>query len=382
MVVGSPGSAQEASKLAFELDDEYSRLVMLLDRQAAFQAVAATVPETTGAEMAFIGVPDGDDKIVLAHSVRAVTRALDRVAIPAGWGLGGKVLATHRPHWVGDYCTATSIAHIDRVDSSVSAEGLHGILAVPITHHDRFLGVLYAGHRSVTSFGSRTIDAMLAAAKHAATAIVVAEQARHNTEVAVHEERRRLALELHESVGAMLFAIGAGVKGLEREPGLDPRLLSRLSVIQQQASEAAATLRLSLQALNSPPLEVALGVALRSDCRSFHERTGVAARLVVLSDVPTLAPSATKALADSVREALLNVEKHARAHSAVVTLSAQREGVAVVVADDGVGLPAEGVESRGLGLQGISDRLARLGGCASIDRNEDGGMTLRLWMPC
>ena len=377
MVLGWSRTARQA----FELDDEYSRLVMLLDRQAAFHAVAATVPESTGAEMAFIGVPDGDDKIVLAHSVRAVTQALDHVVIPAGWGLGGKVLATRRPHWVGDYCTATSISHIDRVDSSVSAEGLHGILAVPIMHHDRFLGVLYAGHRSVTSFGSRTIDAMLGAAGQAATAIVVAEQARHNTEVAVHEERRRLALELHESVGAMLFAIGAGVRGLEREPGLAPSLQSRLSAIEQQASEAAATLRLSLQALNSPPLEVALAVALRSDCRSFHERTGVPARLVVLSDVPPLGPSTSRALADSVREALLNVEKHARAESVVVTLSAQREGVAVVVADDGVGMHAE-VEGRGLGLQAIGDRLARLGGCASVDSNEDGGMTLRLWVPC
>jgi signal transduction histidine kinase len=381
MVLGRPGS-EEASRLVFELDDEYSRLLVLLDRQAAFDAIAATIPETTGAEMAFIGVPDGDDRIVLAHSVRAVTRALDRVVIPAGWGLGGKVLATHRPQWVGDYCTATTISHIDRVDSSVSAEGLHGILAVPIIHHDRLLGVLYAGHRSVTSFGGRTVEAMLAAAGRAATAIAVAEQARHNTEVAVHEERRRLALELHDSVGAMLFAIGAGVRGLERESGLDPKLRSRLSVIERQASEAVATLRLSLQALNSPPLEVALAVVLHADCRSFQERTGVPARLIVLSEAPPLAPASSRALADSVREALLNVEKHARAQSVVVTLSLQHEGVTVVIADDGVGLPAESVGDRGLGLQGIGDRLARLGGRASADRNEDGGLTLRLWMPC
>jgi signal transduction histidine kinase len=180
----------------------------------------------------------------------------------------------------------------------------------------------------------------------------------------------------------MLFAIGAGVRGLEGEPALDPRLRARLAEIERQAGEASATLRLSLQALSAPPRELALGVALRGDCRAFEERTGVPARVILLSEVPGLGASATRALADSVREALLNVEKHAGARSVVVTVSSHRGGVLVVVADDGVGMPASGGEGRGLGLGAIADRLARLGGAVAVDANEDGGATLRLWVPC
>src|SRR6266700_314042 len=375
-------SRQDAWARLLQLDDDAARLAMLLDRQAALDGVVATVPAATGADVAFVGVPDGKDQIVLLHQARAITQALDGLVVPAGWGLAGRVMDSHRPHWVPDYLTAETITHIDRVDSSVAAEGVRAILAVPILHQDRLLGVLYAGQRTVTSFGGRTVDALRAAAGRAATAVTIAERARHPTEVAVQEERRRLALELHDSVGAMLFAIGAGVRGLGGEPELDPEVRSRLAAIERQAGEASATLRLSLQALSAPPQELALGVALRCDCRCFEERTGVPARVVLLSEMPVLRGSATRALADSVREALLNVEKHAGARSVVVTAASHRGGVLVVVADDGVGMPAQGVEGRGLGLQAITERLSRLGGGASIDANDDGGATLRLWVPC
>jgi signal transduction histidine kinase len=375
-------SRQEAWDRLLHLDDDSARLAMLLDRHAALDGMVAAVPEAAGIDVAFVGVPDGDDRIVLLHKAQAAASALDRLVVPAGWGLAGRVMDSHRPHWVRDYVTADSIAHVARVDSSVAAEGVRAILAVPILHQGRVLGVLYAGQRRVTSFDGRTVDALVEAAGRAATAVTIAERARHHAEVAVQEERRRLALELHDSVGAMLFAIGAGVRGLGGEPALDEQVRSRLAAIERQAGDAAATLRLSLEALSAPPQDLALAVALRCDCRSFEERTGLPARVILLSEVPPLRAGAARALADSVREALLNVEKHAEARSVVVTVSQHRGGVLVVVADDGVGMPAEGVEGRGLGLQATRDRLARVGGGAVIDDNEDGGATLRLWVPC
>jgi signal transduction histidine kinase len=198
----------------------------------------------------------------------------------------------------------------------------------------------------------------------------------------VQADRRRLAVELHDSVGALLFAIGAGLRGLESEPGLHPRLRSRLAALEQQTSDASATLRLSLQTLDVAPQDLELAVALRRDCHSFEDRTGVSARLVLLSETPALSDVQTRALSQSVREALLNVEKHAHARSVVVTLSAQRHGVLVVVADDGAGPePKRRRRSDGLGLRAIADRLARLGGTTMLRRNEDGGATLRLWLP-
>src|SRR4029453_18351391 len=102
-------------------------------------------------------------------------------------------------------------------------------------------------------FGDRTAQALERIAVRAAAAQVVAERARHAAEGAVHEERRRLALELHDTVGGMLFTLRAGVPRPSDEPQLDPETRSRVSVIENQAIEAAAALRGSLRVLSAPP---------------------------------------------------------------------------------------------------------------------------------
>src|SRR5262245_18756211 len=143
-------SRQEAWDRLLHLDDDSARLAMLLDRRAALDGVVAAVPEAAGTDVAFVGVPDGHERIVLLHQARAATRALDRLVVPAGWGLAGRVFASRQPHSVRDYVTADTITHIEHVDHSVAAEGVRAILAVPILHQGQVLGVLYAGQRRVT----------------------------------------------------------------------------------------------------------------------------------------------------------------------------------------------------------------------------------------
>ena len=243
------------------------------------------------------------------------------------------------------------------------------------------IGVLYGSNRAETSYGDLAVSALQAAAARAANAAAVAERARLGSEVAVHEERRRLALELHDTVGAMLFTIGASVRRLTDGVEADPDLRAQLESIERQAAEAAAVFRESLQALHASPDDVALPVALRSDCRSFEDRTGIPVRLLVLDDLPPLPSSRATALAGTVREALLNVEKHARAESVLVSVFGAREGVTVAIADDGVGLPKDSGERSGLGLAGVAERLGRLGGYLTVGGNDDGGVTVRGWVP-
>jgi len=223
---------------------------------------------------------------------------------------------------------------------------------------------------------------MLEAANKTATAIMAAERARHAAEVAVHEERRRLALALHDSVGAMLFAISAGARDVS-SAHLPPAIRARLSDIEHQAEEAAAALREALRALSASPEQLALTVSLRADCRSFEERTGIHARLIAMDELPALDSARTRALVDTAREALLNVEKHAQAQSVVVTAFASDNGIALAVADDGLGMEESRAASDGLGL-GIAaarERLSRLGGKFSLVTNEDGGVTVKSWVP-
>jgi signal transduction histidine kinase len=360
-----------------QLDAEYAEILGMLDRSAASRRLVANVPQLTGVDLAWIGEPTREDEMVLRHTVNSSTGRVDGLVVPIGCGLGGKVLAARRPMWVSDYCGDSGITH--HFKPVVMAEGMCAMIAVPIIHDGQLLGVLYGASRERIPFGDRTTRALEAIAARTAAAQVVAERARHAAEVAVHEERRRLALELHDTVGAMLFTLGAGIRRLGDEPGLDDEVRLRLTAIEQQAGEATAALRGSLRVLSAPPEQVALGVAVREHCTAFTERTGTSARLIVLSELPALRRSRICALADAAREALLNVEKHARAESVVVTVFALRDGVAVTVSDDGVGLRAPA--AAGLGLVATSARLGRVGGTLTISRNDDGGVTAQAWVP-
>lgn len=362
------------------LDEEYAEILALLDRTAAIQRMVTNVPHLAGVDVAWVGEPADEDQIVLRHTVNIITTDLvEGLVVPVGTGLGGKVLAARRPLWVSDYCASRDITH--HFKAQAAAEGVKAMIAAPILHDDQLLGVLYGANRYVTSFGDRAAQALERVAARTAAAQIVAERARHAAEVAVHEERRRLALELHDTVGAMLFTIGAGIRRLGAEPGLDQGVRLRVSAMEQQAVEAAAALRGSLRVLSATPEQVALGVALREHCRAFQERSGTTTRMITLTELPAMPASRIRALADAAREALLNVEKHAQARSVVVSVFALRDGVAVTVSDDGVGLADDYPSRAGLGLASMSDRLARVGGSVTVGRNEDGGVTVQAWIP-
>jgi len=361
------------------LDAEYAEIVSMLDRPAAVSRMVATIPAFAGVKMAWVGEPDGDDRIVLGKSVNTQFGLVEGLVVPIGAGLGGKVLRTRRPLWVSNYLTARDITHHFRPQATI--EGMRAMIAVPIIHDDELLGVLYGANREETEFGDRTAMALEQVAARTAAAQVVAERARHAAEVAVYEERRRVALDLHDTVGAMLFTLGAGIRRLGDEPGLDDTVKARLTALEEQAMDAAATLRGSLRVLNAAPEQVALGVALREHCGAFQERTGTSARMIILTELPTLDRSRIGALADAAREALLNVEKHAGAQSVVISVFSTRDGVGVTVSDDGSGLTERPISGAGLGLPATADRLARVGGTLSIAGNDDGGVTLNAWVP-
>src|SRR5207249_6310387 len=141
-----------------------------------------------------------------------------------------------------------------------------------------------------------TIDAMMRLARQTGLAIEVADHAREMADVAVHEERRHLALTIHDSVGALLFSIGAAARDLESQRECEPALRARLKYIEQQVAKASAQLRQALRSLNEVPQEVALGVALRAECRALEERTGMKAGCVVLGDLPALEEGRAKVL--------------------------------------------------------------------------------------
>jgi signal transduction histidine kinase len=372
--------AQPLPDVLLSLEQEYADLLALLDGPTAAGRMMTQVPDVAGVDMAFFGTPTGAGEIMLQHPVNA-SDAVEGLTAPIGATLAGKVLAARRLLWVCDYRAAGGIT--DHFKTAAQAEGMKAVIATPMIRDGDLLGVLYGANRRGTDFGDRTAAALEEIASRMIMAQTVADRAHHAAEVAVHEERRRLALLLHDNVGAALFSLRSGIQRLNDEAQLDAFVRTRLSAIEQQALEASAVLRATLSELHAPPANVELGVTVREHCSAFSERTGVAARMITLTDLPPLARAQATVLADTVREALLNVEKHARAHYVVITVAAIRGGVALTISDDGVGLDAGYAHGDGLGLSSMSERLDRVGGTCTVGLNEDdeAGVTVRAWVP-
>jgi signal transduction histidine kinase len=362
-------------------DAAFAELTALLDHDAVMRRSAALVADGAALDVVWIAEPLDADRLVVRHLHRTRTAVLEGLVVPRGWGLGGKVFAHGRVEAVDRYFGSRRITH--HFDEQVASEGIEAMIAAPIVADGRTLAVLWGGRRRAGSIGSRTGVVVERAMRGAATALVAAERAERLAETAVHEHRRALALGLHDSVGAMLFAIQAGIHDLSRGLGPDPALRGQAERIERYAAEAASALRDSLQALSVPPRQLALSVALRADCRAFEQRSGIPVSFVVLAtELPALDPTRTEALVDAAREALLNVEKHARASSVALALSTGHGRVQVTVTDDGAGRPPPGPAARrGLGLGATSDRLARLGGGLRLESPEEGGTIFRAWLP-
>ncbi|WP_338051890.1 GAF domain-containing sensor histidine kinase [Pseudonocardia acidicola] len=374
--------ALEQQHLLDTLLTEQDGLLSVLDRVLALSGTARLIRDAAGADAGFVADIEDPGTAVIRWLAGNRTDALQDIAVPVGQGVGGRVLASGESVRVRDYVSASSITH--QFDWVIRQEAMAAMLAVPIIGErpdgTATVAVGYAALRGPGEFGDRAVDAVTDVAVEAARALRLAEQAEAGRQTAVAAERRRMQASLHDSVGAMLFSIGAQVRDLRSTLVDNPLLRARLGRLEADVSAASQALREALLALSEFTPERALPIELAEHCRSFEARTGVPARLVQLGDVAPLDSERTNLLISAVREGLLNAEKHADAGAVVVSLGAVDEGVQVAVADDGTGA-AGGSGGSGLGIRTLAERAARLGGRVSLVYDEDGGTTLRIMLP-
>ncbi len=371
-----------ADELA-HLEREVAKLVSFLDREAVLREATRLLTSDFGFDCAWLAEHLDGDSVVIRHESGMLSTAFHDVVLRRGWGLGGKVFALGKVEWVDEYLSSPTITH--HYDDKIRAEKLHRIIGAPINVGGELVGIVLGGARDGATFGPRAATIVETVAERTAQALYVAEQAQLKATQAIQEERQRMALDLHDSVGAMLFAITAGVRSVV-ESTSDATLHSRLSTIEDQAREAATTLRESLRALQSPVEQLALGSALQAAIGAFELRSAVNARLVMLDVLPPLGDRAIRTLIAAAKEGLLNVEKHAGATDVVVTLGCSGDGIAMAITDNGSGIDEEAADEarrepdRGFGLAAIEKALGEVGGWLQVSHNPEGGTTFRAWV--
>lgn len=200
--------------------------------------------------------------------------------------------------------------------------------------------------------------------------------------VAQHEdERRRLSLELHDETAQVFSAVKLQL-GIVREESEAPQA-QRLGRVLDLVDEGMASIRRVTEALR-PSLLDDLGLlpALRALVTDFWNRTGITASFTGPESLPAIDAEAELAVFRAVQEGLSNVARHAEADAVLVQVRPVAAGLHITIEDNGRGLPqAEGDGEERMGLAGMRERLAAMGGRVVIERVATGGTRLVLELP-
>lgn len=214
--------------------------------------------------------------------------------------------------------------------------------------------------------------------------------ARRAVERARVRERQRLAMDLHDTVAQVLFAIGVEA-GLALEATNAAERDHSLRAVKRLTGDARAELYATLDRLNHAPpspSSQSLRALLEDEVRAFAQATGVDAAFSCSGDVHAVGASEQELLIDTLGEALRNVRKHAmeraRQSRVVVRLRCGDRDVELVVRNGGGTLPpadhAGPLGARG-GLRLLRDRAEQRGGALEARRTAAGGGVVRLLLP-
>lgn len=198
------------------------------------------------------------------------------------------------------------------------------------------------------------------------------------------DERRRLARDLHDDPLQALTFLTRSLRGLAQDQDHDKPLATELARDGDLAEQTAHALREIIRGLRPPILDdLGLVPALQHLATEVRERCGLQVDVVVKGAAVRLAPDVALALFRITQEALTNTVHHARAHRGVVTLDF-RSTVTLTVRDDGVGLislASAGSRGGGMGIPGMRERLAHVGGTLTVSPGPAGGTVVTATLP-
>lgn len=200
-------------------------------------------------------------------------------------------------------------------------------------------------------------------------------------ELAMSEERNRLARDLHDSVKQQVFAtamqVGAAKALLPYQPEKAAGHLAEAEVLTHQIQGELTGL---IHALRPAALGTrGLGAALEEYLQVWSRQNNI--KVQAYLGAAALAHRLEQALYRVAQEALANIAKHSRAAQVAVSLRVDAEHVVMVIADSGKGFEPDEAKGRGMGLSSMHERLTSFGGRLVIDSKPGEGTTLTAEIP-
>lgn len=307
------------------------------------------------------------------HRLGQPLAATDR--LPVDGSLAGLVVRQGEPVMLND--PAFRLAQVYQWPSDLTA-----LLAVPLHANGGVIGVLDVVNKP-GGFTGEDARVMSVFANQAAMAIEHARLQQQAKQLAVLEERERLARELHDSVTQSLYSVNlyANAATLALAAGKQETTAGYLQELQDTAQEGMRDMRLLIFQLHPPELETeGLVAVLQARLAAVEARAGLQTDFRVEGE-RRLPIAIEEEFYWIAQEALNNVLKHAQAQHVTVRLHFTRTTIGLDVRDDGVGFDPEAVQPEGrggVGLRSIAERAARLGGKLTYESKLGEGTRVRV----
>jgi two-component system, NarL family, sensor histidine kinase DevS len=363
------------------LNEVSNALVSETDLSRLLDLVATRLRELVQARLVLIAVPNHEGDLVVRTTDGEGGEQLVGMGLEREGSKAGRVLDRRRSERVD------SMIEDLEVDQEVSRGlGARTGLYVPMIVRDRPIGVITAHDKEGVDARFSDEDVRLAETFVARAAVAVdlservASDALRRVVSAQELERERLARELHDETGQALTSILLGLKSVE-----DAKSASEASAATGELRELVVTTlqdvrRLAVELRPKALDDFGLVSALERLVETFHEQTGIEVDLEPRLGEERLPSDVETTLYRITQEALTNVVKHAQARHVSIVLTRRDGSVSAVIEDDGRGFTA-GSGGDGLGLLGMRERIALVGGRLEVESSPGSGTTLSIEVP-
>ena len=352
------------------------RVTSLLDIDQVLAQVVRLIQQTFGYYHVAIGLIEGEE-VVYRMGAGPLWDNPDFNFQPARLRVGQEGVSG----WVAGTGQPLLIPDVRREPRYVWMAGSRCLseLIVPVTAKGNMIGVLDVQSDRLNDFDDTDLAVIQALANQAAIAIENARLYDQAQQLAVMEERARLARDLHDSVTQSIYSLTLLAEAGQRMIAQEnlPQIRENQIRIDDIAQQTLQEIRLLVYELRPAELkELGLAGAIERRLEVVEQRAGIEARLLA-DDSLTLPQGLEEALYRIAQEALNNALKHARASTVELAVRVVAGSVTLEVTDDGQGFDPQAISDRGgLGLVSMRERAERIGGRLAVRSAPGEGTTV------
>jgi signal transduction histidine kinase/streptogramin lyase len=360
----------------YQADERILRTVSL---NQVFQALVDVAVDILNADRSMVFAWDEKQTRIVPRISRGYSPQTLRVMqFAKGEGIVGQALQSGQP---------LIVRQIEMNDfrpdvrEALIAEGIRSFVHLPIRVDTRMVGVFNVGFTRPHLLGDDTVRLFSALAQRASISIANMLLFEQTKDLAVMEERNRLARELHDSAKQKAFAALAQIGAVRSMwNGSGERALLHLYEAENLVSDVIQELTFLVQEIYPVALqEKGLAAVLREYIYEWENRNDIPVSLT-LENEQRLPLNIEQAVYRVTQEALANVARHSRASRVDVSLVYQGAVLALSIKDDGCGFDVQR-KGQGLGLRSIRERISSVRGSVQLQSAPGRGTTLIVQVP-